>query len=72
MADLAIALLMVNLSVGIWVYASTYCKLGEGEYSLKGWPQHLVMDKDKILSIEAIVKQLLLNKYPGNFVCCLS
>ena len=29
MADLAIALLMVNLNDGIWVYASTYCKLGE-------------------------------------------
>ena len=71
MADLAIAL-MVNLNDGIWVYASTYCKLGEWESSLKGWPQHLVMDKDKILSIEATVKQLLLINYPEKFVQCLS
>ena len=68
MDDLAIALLMVNLNVSIWVYASAYCKLGECESSLKGWPHPLVVAKDKILKIGATIKQLHLMNYPGKFV----
>lgn len=59
---------MANLNVDIRVYASTSCKLGEFESSMKGRPHPLVLDKNKILKFGATTKQLYLMNSPGEFV----